>query len=396
MLQSLIPYVHRAVVLATCNRTEIYTNVHNTDVAVEHMHRFLGEWSKLEEPELDSYLYTKAGWDAVRHLFRVNAGLDSMILGEEQILGQVRTAVRQAEQMQALDKTIATAFQYAQRTGRRVRVETAISRHAVSVSSVAVQLAKATFGSLDSLKALVISAGEAGKLASRSLVGQGVRDLLVTNRNYKRAEQLAEMMGGQAFPFQKLGEALSCADFVVSSTGSSHHVLTKVQLGEAMVRRAGRQLLLIDIAVPRDIDPEAAGIPGVRLFNLDDVQAFAQQNMDLRAQEVTQAEAIVEAEVQKFRYWWRTQEVIPTLTDLLVMAEDVRSQELQKTFKRLSLPEEDQDKIELMTKAIVKKLLHAPLTYLKEQGNGAESEALRTIFALKGSPAEPADDPPSH
>ena len=394
MLGHLIPYLHNAVVLATCNRTEIYTNVQNTEVAVEHLYRFLGQWTGLTETQLASYLYTKTRWSTVRHLFRVTAGLDSMILGEEQILGQVRTAVKQAEQRQAIDRVLGAVFQHAQRAGRHVRVKTAISRNAVSVSSVAVKLAKETFGSLDALRVLVISAGEAGRLASRSLVSQGVRDIQVTNRNYQHAQHLAEQMGGQALPFTHLTDALACSDLVVSATGAPEHVITGPQLAEVMDRREGRQLLLVDIAVPRDIDPAAGDIPGVSLYNLDDVQAYAQRNLDLRSQEVAQAEIIIEGEVQKFQRWWRAQEVMPTITELLATAEDIRRSEMRKTLRHIPLSEEEQARIDAMSKAIVKKLLHAPLTYLKEQGSGADSaEALRAVFGLNGrTPELPRED----
>lgn len=392
MLERLGTYISHAVVLATCNRTEIYTTVHNTQVGVHHLQRFLSDWASIPTDEVLSYLYSYSHWAAVRHLFRVAAGLDSMILGEEQILGQVRTAMEQARRKQALDPVLAAAFRHALRAGRRARVETALSRHAVSVSSVAVNLAKSFFGGLEHLRVLVISAGAAGKLASRSLVGQGVQHLRVTNRNFQRAKELAQRMGGEAVPFSQLEEALHQSDFVVSATGASEHILSEDQVAGVMARRPYRPLLLVDIAVPRDVAPEVARVPGVSLYNIDDVQAFAQRNLDLRSQEVAKAESIIDAELAKFQRWWRTQDVVPTIAALLSKAEEIRTQELSKTLPRLpSLSESERGRVEAMSKAIIKKLLHEPLMYLKERRNGeASTEAVEALFGLDTTPSPPS------
>ena len=398
LLEQLAAYVHYAVVLATCNRTEIYTTPQNTKVGIHHLQRFLTEWTGIPDAEMTSYLYTHSHWAAVRHLFQVSAGLDSMILGEEQILGQVRNAMKQAEEQQALDGVLEAAFHHALRAGRQVRTETGISHNAVSVSSVSVSLAKSLFGSLEPLQVLVISAGEAGKLASRSLTGQGVRHLKVMSRSYQRAQELAQRMGGQALPYEQLGQALISSDFVITATGSPERILTRELVAAAMAQRRERPLLLIDIAVPRDVDPGVQTIPGVSLYNIDDVQEHAQRNLELRGQEVAKAEAIVEAEVDKFQRWWRTQEVAPTINALLDRAEEIRRYEVHKTLKKLpGLAEQDQARVEAMSMAIIKKLLHEPLTFLKEQRNGEDtSAAIRTIFRLDADGAEPTTDISPH
>ena len=338
---------------------------------------------------LAGYLYTKEQWSSLDHLFRVACGLDSMILGEEQILGQVRSAMERSEARGALDSVLGAAFRQAVRTGRKVRSQTAISRNAVSVSSVAVQLAKSVFGDLAPLNVLVISAGEAGKIATNTLMGQGVRQLHVTNRNQSRAEALAQRVNGSALPFEQIDAGLEASDFIITSTGAADHILTLDRVEQAMAWRPQRPLLIVDIAVPRDVEPAVASIPGVSLYNIDDVQAFAERNLALRAQEAEKAEAIVAAEVGKYQAWWRSQEVVPTIAALRHRAEVIREDEVLKTLRRMpDLSPQEHERITAMSKAIVSKLLHDPLVYLKERRNGSPSlEAVRELFGL-------ADDGP--
>lgn len=386
MLERIVGYARHAVVLATCNRTEIYTTGHNPEVGIQHLQRFLSDWGGIPLDELSPHLYRHTHWSALHHLFRVASGLDSMILGEEQILGQVRTAVDQAQAQGALDDVLETAFQHALRAGRRARAETGISRNAVSVSSVAVRLAREQFDGLQDVRVLVVSAGEAGKLATRTLAGQGVRHLFVTSRSYRKAQELAAAMGGQALPFDQLGDALVDVDFVISATGSQEHILTRRQMEPVVRQRDGRPLLLVDIAVPRDVDPAVAELPGVRLYNIDDVQRFAEKNVQLRTQEVAAAEAIVDHELTKFRRWWRIRQVAPTITALVERAEDIRAAEVSRTLGRLTaLGENERTRVEAMSRAIVSKLLHGPLMYLKEEradGLAIEAETVRALFGL--------------
>ena len=249
-------------------------------------------------------------------------------------------------------------------------------------------------GGLEQLRVLIISAGEAGKLATRSLAGHGVRHLSVVSRSLPRAQALAEGIGGVALPFERMEEALEAADFVISATGAADHILTHDQMGPIMAQRSGRPILLVDIAVPRDVDPRVGHIPGVSLYNIDDVQGYAERNLTLRAQETDKAEAIVEAEVAKFQGWWRTQEVVPTITAIRGMAEAVRVEELHKTLQRLpDLAEADRARIEAMSKAIVSKLLHEPVMYLKERRNGDVSvETIRSLFGVDEK--QPQASPP--
>lgn len=381
MLDRLAEYVPHAAVLPTCNRTELYVTAHNTAVGAQHLQRFMADWSGIAAAEIGGMLYTHEQWDAVRHLFRVAAGLDSMVLGEEQILGQVRGAMEAAEARGVLDPVLRACFRRALRAGRKARTETGINRNAVSISSVAVRLARAEFGDLKGLRVLVISAGEAGKLATRSLVGQGVGRLLVTSRNYERARAVAQRMGGSPLPWADLDAALAQADLVITATGADQRVLDRDRLGAATL---GRRVVIMDLAVPRDVDPRAAKVPGVTLYNLDDVQGFAEKNLQLRAQEVQKAEGLLSAEVDRFQEWWEQQEVVPTIAALRNRAEAIRRDEVRRTLSRLELTEAERARVEAMSKAIVKKLLHRPLVYMKERRDGDGTiEAVRALFGLE-------------
>ncbi len=385
MLEQLTEYTPLGVVLATCNRTEIYANSHLPEVGAQHLKRFLAQWSNSPWEEVSPYLYSHAHQPTVEHLFHVASGLDSMVIGEEQILGQVRTAMEQAKARGSLDAVLGRAFQAAIRTGRRVRSETTISRNAVSVSSVAVGLAKRHFRELDQLRVLLISAGEAGKLASRSLVAQGVRHLEVTSRSYPRAVALADRMGGQAIHFHEMEASLGQADLVITATSAPEHVLTVAQMRRVMTHRQDRPLVLVDIAVPRDVDPEVATIQGLSLYNIEDVQRYVDENLLLRARERESALAIIDEEGRRFQTWWSSQEVRPTISALRHKAEAIREAELRKTWRRLpNLSDAERSSIEAMSKAIAKKLLHDPFTYLKERRDGDDSiAAIQALFGLE-------------
>lgn len=379
MLDRLAEYVPHAAVLPTCNRTELYVTAHNTAVGAQHLQRFLADWSGISAGDIGPLLYTHEQWDAVRHLFRVAAGLDSMVLGEEQILGQVRGAMEAAEGRGVLDPVLRACFRRALRAGRKVRSETGISRNAVSISSIAVRLAREQFGDLKGVRVLVISAGEAGKLATRSLVAQGVGRLLVTSRNYERAKAVAQRMGGEPLLWTDLDAALAETDLLITATGATERILGRDRVA---VAASGRRLMIVDLAVPRDVDPEVGELPGVTLYNLDDVQSFAEKNLDLRAQEVEKAEGLLFEEVDRFQQWWEQQEVVPAIAALRSHAEAIRDQEVRRTLGRLDLTDTERTRIEAMSKAIVKKLLHKPLVYMKERRD--EDGTVDTVRALFG------------
>lgn len=393
LLDSLLNYVPHAVVLATCNRTEVYVTAHNTSLGAQHVHRFLSEWTGLTLADLRPHLYAMEGWDPLRHLFKVASGLDSMIVGEEQILGQVRAAADLARARDALDAVLAAAFTQAVRTGRKVRTETKISRKAVSVSSAAIDLAQQRLGGLAGKHALVVAAGEAGELAAKALAGRRLAGLRISSRTLENAQALAARLHATAVPWDDLVRAVAQADLVVTSTGAPGVIHTYDMVRQAMAGRQRRPLVILDIAVPRDVEPAVATLPGVTLYNIEDVQQFAEANLHLRRQEIEAAEAIVAADVAAFQAWWQTQQVVPTVRQLQRKAEAIRKQELERTLRRLNLAERDQEAVAAMTRAIVKKLLHDPLVYLKARRSGEEAlDVVRALFGLADEPA-PAPQP---
>lgn len=385
-LASLRQYVPQGAILSTCNRAEVYAGVDRPTTGSKHVQRFLYEYNRLTPEEISHCVYTYSGTDAVRHLFRVAAGIDSMILGESQILGQVRSASEQAEAAGALRFPLSNLFRHALRVGRMVRGETAISRNAVSVSAAAVVLAKKIFGDISQCKVLVISMGEAGKLTAKTLRDSGVAEILVTSRTYDRAVAMAEKLGGRAIPLHHMAAALAACDIVISASGSPHFVLEPPLVREAMSSRAERPLFLIDIAVPRDIDPDVKVISNVYLYDIDDLQTVSDNNLREREREVSKVEAIIDEEVAKFSLWWQSLKVVPTIAALRHQADAVRQAEVQKTLSRLrGLSEVDAARIDAMTKAIVRKMLHKPTVFLKGHKNGSEyANALRQLFDLDG------------
>jgi glutamyl-tRNA reductase len=385
-----------AVLISTCNRTELYTtsggHAHDVD-------RLLGALAECKgaplHPRLTYFLHHD---EAVRHLFRVSAGIDSMVLGESQILGQVREAMSAATQARTLNGVLSRLFHSAIAVGKRARAQTNIGRYAVSISSAAVTLARQTVGALDGKTVLVISAGSTGKLAADSLAESGAGRILVTNRTPERAAALAGRIGGEALPFSGLPAALKESDIVISGTGAGAFVLGPELIAPAAARRNGHNLLLLDVAVPRDIDPAVAGLPGVTLFDIDDIEAVSRASLRGRRREVSRVEAHVEDEVEGFISWWRSLDIVPVISALRDRAEEIRLRELERTLRRLpGLDDEERERLDAMTQAIVKKLLDRPITRLKDgHDTGLYLEALQDLFGVRapedarlgGAPAE--------
>lgn len=371
-----------AVILSTCNRTELYASVSEGQAQPRALIEFI---NGLKETEVDATLfYCLTHADAVRHLFRVAAGIESMVLGEYQILGQVRDAMSAATRAGTLDGVLSRAFHSAVSVGRRARVETAISRQAVSVSSAAVALARRSLGDLAGKTVLVISAGETGKLAAKSLAHHARSRIIVANRHPERALELVEELGAdaEAVPLTDLRRALAEADIVISGTSAEGFVVGAADVREVMARRPERGLLFIDIAVPRDVDPAVAEIDGVHLYDIDDLEAVAASGLEGRQAEVGRVERIVEEEVEDFLRWWGSLDVVPVIAALRERAEAIRRQELEKTLKRMPhLDDEARRRIEAMTNAIVKKMLDRPIARLKDGADKAlYMDALQDLF----------------
>ncbi len=380
-----------AVLLSTCNRTEVYLAVHHPITAgaiIALLHEMKGN---PDAPDDAFYHYTDQ--DAIRHLFGVAAGIDSMVLGESEILGQVRAAFTAATAANTQNAVLARLFTSAISVGRKARSQTRINHSSVSVSSTAVALARRTLGDLSSRTVLVLSAGEAGKLAARSLADQGVSRVLVANRTAGRAKKLAAELGGEAVQFAKLSAAMAEADIVISSSAAPGYLIGPKETLPALAGRNGRPLLMIDIAVPRDIDPAVRELPNVHLYDIDDLQGMIEQNKNSREGELTKVQAIIDEELRRFNKWMRARGVVPTVAALRSRADAVREAELERTNKRLGdLTPKQRAGVEAMANALVNKLLHDPIQRLKGEDGERYVGALRELFSLDADAEEPASE----
>ena len=380
-------YAVEGVILSTCNRTEICALAKEADSGYEAIRRFMADFHQLSQREFADYLYAYDDKEAVIHLFAVASGIDSMIVGEPQILGQVRDAFEKAAAQKAAGGVLSALFRQAIHVGKLARTETGICQSAASVSYAAVELAKKIFGDLGSRQVLLIGAGEMSELTAKNLVDNGVGGIIVANRTYERAVGLAERFDGRAVDFARIGHALWTADIVITSTGAPHFIVKPEMVREAMRMRRNRPLFLIDIAVPRDIDPEVQRIENTYLYDIDDLQAVVEANIRERQKEVGKVEAIIHEELAKFMAWFRSLEVVPTITDLRKHAEEIRRAELAKAMRRLGdFSEREENIINALTIGIVNKILHQPIVRLKEHGNGHNgylyTEAIRELFGL--------------
>ncbi|NLU49677.1 MAG: glutamyl-tRNA reductase [Syntrophomonadaceae bacterium] len=385
--------LHGVIIISTCNRTEVYATVKDIEQGTAVLEDFMARHSGLEVDDLRQYLYQPNCYEAIGHLFRVAAGLDSMILGETQILGQVKDAYVRAVEVGASDGVLNTLFQKALHAGKRVRTETGLDRHAVSISYAAVELARNIFGSLQGKTVLVIGAGEMSELTARYLVDNGVATVMVSNRSYNRALCLAERINGHAIHFHELHDWLPQADIVISATAASHYVVRFEAVEEILRQRQGRKLFMIDIAVPRDIDPRVGSIEGVYLYDIDDLQNVVDANLLARKKAARQAETILEEELEEFNRWLSTLYVIPVIKALKQRGEIIKQAELTRAFNRLGNVSPRQEKIiTALANSIVNQLLHFPVINLKEMGLTNQghlyAEVAKNLFALEISSEE--------
>lgn len=390
--------VPESVLLSTCNRTEVYAVGHDVAHICDELTQYLAVLGHIADPEeLRPYLYRHAGQQAVAHLFRVASGLDSMVIGETQILGQVRDAYRDSAAAGTVGKVLHQLFEQAIAVGKRAQTETRIGQNAVSVSYAAVELAKKVFRSLDGRRCMAIGAGETAKLTVRHLQASGVREIIIANRTVERARSLAAEIDGVAISMEEIPTYLQQVDVVISSTGSPGYILTRRDVAEATRLRRGRPIFLFDIAVPRDIEPGAGRLDGVFLYDIDDLQAVVSANLQERAEEAKRVERIVEEEEERFRHWAASQEVVPTIRQLRDKVEAIRKQEIAHTFNRLpDLTDRERAIIEAMSVSLVNKILNAPTQRLKGMaGEGDANVAIETVarlFDLPGTGGEPLLD----
>jgi glutamyl-tRNA reductase len=389
-------WVAEAAAISTCNRTELYLVVSDPVEAESAALGVLSRHADIRPTELVGHLYSLRASEAARHLFRVTAGLESMILGEAEIQGQVKRAYELALVEAATGPILNRLFRGALAAGKRARTETAISEKGVSISSVAVELAQRTLGDLAKRRVLVIGAGETAELTARALAARGVSTVFIANRRYDRAIGLAERFGGRAVRFDELPEQLELADIVATGTNSPHHIVERDELAQVMAGRSGRPLLVIDLAVPRDVEPACREIPGVTLHDVDDVQQIAERNASGREAEARRAEGILEAELAQFERWLASLEVVPTVAALRERADEIVRRVLAENEPRWeSLTEADRERLELMAGAIASRLLHEPTLRIKRAAGEEEAyvylHALRELFGLDAGTA-PAED----
>jgi len=377
-----------AMILSTCNRVELYARQDDPG-ALEALESFLARYHARDARELQAVVYRHADAEAIRHAFRVAASLESMVIGEPQILGQVKEAYQAAEEAGTLGAALNALRNRSLAAAKRVRTETGIGRNAVSVSYVAVELARKIFGELKDKNVLLVGAGKMSELAARHLVRSGARATVLGGRTFEKAAELAAALGGKAAPFESLRDELARTDIVISGTGAPGIVIHPADVESARAARRGRHarpLFLIDIAVPRDIDPAVRKIGGVFLYDLDDLKAVAEANLRERLKEAAAAEALVEREVREFLDWQKAREAVPLLNELRRRAEEIRRHELDKAKRRIDplTPEQD-EAIEAATTAIVNKLLHSPTVHLKEAARETDApEQLSLIRKLLG------------
>lgn len=385
-----------AVVLSTCNRTELYASGASAPSEALGMAAFLADRRGLALSANPSAFYTLTDGEAVRHLYRVAAGLESLVLGEAQILGQVRRALHTAERLGAADGLLLRLFQTAVSAGRRLRTGGEAAGSAASVSAAAVELACRRLGNLSDRTVLVVSTGEAGTLTARALRDHGARRIIVAGRTIARAETLAAELGVSAISLHALPTALAVADVVISATSARGFQLDRSGVQSALAPRPQQELLLIDLAVPRDIDPAVRGLPNVSLFDIDDLQPLVSAVQAVDESDGEWREAALDEEVHNFISWWQSRWVVPTISALRGHAESIRRGELSKTLGRLpNLSAEERRRIDALTSAIVNKLLHQPIMCLKESEDGSVYiDAVRELFALPAGPgaARPARD----
>ncbi|HEV2074634.1 MAG TPA: glutamyl-tRNA reductase, partial [Thermoleophilaceae bacterium] len=368
------PSIREAVAISTCNRTELHLVAGDPVEAESAVLGALSRRAGIRPTELLGRIYSIRGADAVRHLFSVAAGLDSMIVGEHEVQGQVRRAYELALVEGVSGPVSNRLFRDALGAGKRVRTETALARGRVSVSSVAVDLARAALGDLDARRVLVLGAGENGELTARALSAAGVTTVFIANRRYDRAIGLAQRFGGAAVRFDDLPGELALADIVVSSTGSPHQILGRDELALVAAERQGRPLLLIDIAVPRDIDPTVRELSGITLYDMDDLQRRAARELSGREAEATRARAIVDQEAERFERWLAGLDVVPTIAALRERGEEIVRKALAENERRWeSLSEEDRARLETMARSIVGKLLHEPTLRMKRAADDERS-----------------------
>ncbi|RLA92712.1 MAG: glutamyl-tRNA reductase [Deltaproteobacteria bacterium] len=380
-----LPEIYEGIILSTCNRVEIFFSTQEKEKGIEEIKNFLSDYHQIPLEKLTPHLYFYSDQEAIKHVFRVASSLDSMILGEPQILGQLKDAYRNAVECKTTGLILNRLLHKAFFVAKRVRTETNIASSAVSVSFAAVELARKIFDKIDNKKVLLIGAGEMAELVTQHLISNGVKDLFIANRTFERAQSLVKQFGGRAIAFEDISLYLSQVDIVISSINASHFIITPDQTQAALKMRKNKPLFMIDISVPRTLDPRINNISNVYLYDIDDLEGIVETNKQIRKNEAKKAEEIIEKEKLVFLKWLKQQEVTPTIKHLKEKVERIRQKELEKTISKWkSLNEKEKEKLDALTRSIVNKILHDPITYLKNEGikNGLSIEEIQKLFRL--------------
>lgn len=381
--------VQGASYLTTCNRAEALVSADHEDVISALVSSFAQRAGMLPGA-IEEHLYVLRNRDVVRHMYRVAAGLDSMIVGEPQIGGQVRSAFQLAYEAGTLDSTLQKLMEQTMRVAKRVRGATGIGESAVSVPYAAVELARKIFGELTGLRVLLVGAGEMAELTAQHLTGHGVERVFVANRAAERAQALAERFAGEAVRFEEMTARLGSCDIVIASTSAPHHLVREEHVRQALASGRGRNLFLIDLSVPRNIDPSVARIEGAYLYNIDDLQQVADLNREKRMARAETAEQLIEEEVDSFLRHLATREAVPTIMELQQHLEEIRQNELEKCLRRMGpITAEQRKAVEALTTSMVNKILHYPILRIKESAADRKDEGesiqetIRRIFGLR-------------
>jgi glutamyl-tRNA reductase len=386
--------VKEGLIVSTCNRVELLARCKNGGA---DLRGFLHEYFGADHSEYDRYLYEFKDADAIRHMFRVTASLDSMVVGEPQILGQVKEAYAVARAVGTVNAQLDALVTRAFAVAKKVRTETAVASSAVSVASVAVDLAQKIFGDLKGRSVYLVGAGKMCELAARHLVAHGAGTIFVANRTHERAQALAEKFSGQAIRFDELYETADRADIVLTSTGAPVTIFKREHVERFMSRRKNRPMFFIDIAVPRDVDPTVNEIDGVFVYDIDDLQQVVASHMSDRTREARKAEDIIAVEVDRFLAQLRTADVVPTIVSLQEHLETIRQAEIDRVRGRLGeLSAEQELAVDAMTKGIINKIMHTPITALKSAAREQEAttviDLVRRLFNLQQKEKEHAQE----
>lgn len=392
-----LPGLSEAVILSTCNRSEIYAACDDPRLMRETLATFLSTYHDMPESELVPHLYTRTDADVARHLFRVAAGLDSLVVGEPQILGQVKEAFTIASEQNYTGVFLNRLFHWSFGVGKQIRSETGLGEGAVSVSYAAISLARKIFGDLSPLRIFLVGAGEMAELTATHLRSQQVRQIGVANRTASHAATLAARIDGNAVAWENINSELASSDIVVTATGSASPILTRNDIAAAMKNRRNRPLFIIDIGVPRDVDPASGEIEQVFLYNIDDLRSIVKENMARRQAQVDAAELMVDTEVDKFMTWLRSRAAIPTVIALRERFDSIRKAELARLEPKLAkLTPDARARLEEVTRLLVEKLLLAPTEQLKattdEESVAAYAETLNRLFKLQDQVSSPESE----